>query len=484
MADDRTDLQAALIRLCGADAVIADAAGRAGYEHGARYGAGRAALVVRPADTGEVAAVLAECHGRGIHVVPQGANTGLVAAGTPDGSGTQVVLSLERLRAPIAIDPVNRSVLVGAGVRLSALNEKLAEHGLTFPIDLGADPSIGGMIATNTGGSRLIRYGDVRRNLLGLEVVLPDGTVVEALNALRKNNTGVDLKQLFVGTAGAFGVVTRAVLEVHPLPARTATALIVPRDPEAVATLLADAEAELGDVLCAFEGMSKNAMECALRHRPGLRNPFAPGPVPHYALLVELASRSADLPLEEMLENFVAARLEDDGTVADAVLGHGEAIWALRHGISDSLRDDGKVIAFDISLPRSAMEGFRTGAIAALAERWPFLKVCDFGHRGDGGDHFNIVWPNDAAETYDPAVVAEVRRLIYDRVVRDHGGSFSAEHGIGPYNQAFYHAYVPAAQQRLAGSIKELLDRAALLGTVDFGPAGGAGVDPVPGAAA
>lgn len=464
------ELRAALAGRLGPEAVSTARADLAGYEQGARYGQGRAAMLIRPADTAGVAAAVRACRVAGLPIVPQGANTGLVAASTPDASGTQVVLSLERLRGPLEIDPLDRTALVGAGVRLSALNQALAPHGLCFPIDLGADPSIGGMIAANTGGARLIRHGDVRRNLLGLEVVLADGSVLDLLNRNRKNNTGIDLKQLFVGSSGALGIVTRAVVEVHPLPRQSATALLVPRAPGDVPRLIGDLEAALGDFLSACEGMSRNAMACALRHRPRLRNPFQGGLLPGYAVLIELAASCGPdvVDLQAMLENFLAPRLEN--ILADAIFGRAEDLWALRHAISDSLKEEGKVIAFDIAMPRSALPAFRAAATADLARDWPWLRVCDFGHSGDGGDHFNLVWPHDAAEPFDPACVEPVRALVYDRVVRDHGGSFSAEHGVGPYNQAYYDRYTTPDRLALSGAVKQLLDPEGRLGVVRFGP--------------
>src|SRR5690606_1854300 len=215
MTDKLQGLCADLAGLVGSEQVFTDAADKVRYETGARYGEGKAAVVVRPASAAEVAAVVSYCVQAKVPLIAQGANTGLVAASTPDGSGTQVVLSLERLRGDIAVDRANRTATVGAGVTLQELNDKLAEHELCFPIDLGANPSLGGMIATNTGGSRLIRYGDVRHNLLGIEVVLadPPGQVLDLMSGLRKNNTGYDLKQLFVGVGGAGGVITRAVVQ-------------------------------------------------------------------------------------------------------------------------------------------------------------------------------------------------------------------------------------------------------------------------------
>jgi len=188
-------------------------------------------------------------------------------------------------------------------------------------------------------------------------------------------------------------------------------------------------------------------------------------------VLVELTASSGPetgIDLQAMLENFLGPRLED--VLADAIFGRPEDLWALRHAISDSLKEDGRVIAFDIAMPRSALPAFRAAATADLARDWPALRVCDFGHGGDGGDHFNLVWPNDAAVPFDPACIEPVRALIYDRVVREHGGSFSAEHGVGPYNQAYYDRYTTPERLALSGAIKHLLDPADRLGVVRFGP--------------
>ena len=220
----------ALRDLLGPKGVLTDASDMAAYETGARYDQGRAALVLRPASTEEVSAAVSYCVRAGVSLVAQSGNTGLVSGSTPDLSGSQVVLSLDRVTDRFELDLDNRSLRAGAGFRLSDVNRRLEPHGLFFPIDLGADPRLGGMVATNTGGSRFLKYGDVRRNTLGLKVVLADeaGTILELDQDLRKNNTGVDWKQLFIGTSGAFGIVTECVLNLERLPAQTATAYLVP----------------------------------------------------------------------------------------------------------------------------------------------------------------------------------------------------------------------------------------------------------------
>ncbi len=443
------------------------------FEQAARYGGGRARAVVRPADTAEVSAILRYAYAHDLAVVPQGANTGLVAASTPDASGDQLALSLERLAGVETLDAPGRSAIVRAGTRLSVLNAAAEPKRLSFPIDLSADPSIGGMVATNTGGARLIRYGDVRHNLLGLEVVTADAdaSVISDLRGLRKNNTGLDLKSVMVGSGGALGVVTRACLNLHPLPRQTATALAVPMEHGMLPEVIRRLEEEAGEFLTAAEGMSRNAMTAAINHNPRLRSPFGATEPPPYALLVELSSTAgpdSGVDVEAILMSVLGRCLEDD-LLSDALVGRGGELWALRHSISEGLKAEGKVIALDLALPRSALPAFRAEMSAELAGRYPFLRLCDFGHIGDGGDHFNLVWPSDASAPYDEAMVGEVRDLIYDRAVQSHGGSFSAEHGLGPYNIDYYRRYASPTAQAAAAGIKRLFDPKGILGRIDFG---------------
>ncbi|MDR3682436.1 MAG: FAD-binding oxidoreductase [Geothrix sp.] len=466
---DRAAIAAHLRALFGADAVLTEAEDLVKYESGWRYGKGKALLVVRPGTTADVSRLLAYCHAGGVRVMPQGANTGLVGASNPDAGGEMLVLSLERLNKRLEIDPINRTALVDGGLLLSSLNEALVAHGLMFPIDLGADPTLGGMIATNTGGTRLLKYGDVRHNLQGLEVVLADGTVIDALNFLRKNNTGLDLKQLFVGTSGSFGVITGAVLQVVPVPRQYATALVGCASGEAVLALLQALERELADVLTAFEVISAEALAPLFRHHPDLRNPYGASEAPAYTALVELSStlpRTA-LDLPEVLEERLGAFLEGEGgeAITDVFMGKPEEFWSLRHHISESLRSEGKVLAFDISVPRSRMAAFTEAARALLATEYPFVRCCDFGHWGDGGTHLNLVWDETGAPVPTAELVPALQGRIYDLAVREYNGSYSAEHGVGPHNQRFYDAYTPEPVRRLNGAIKAHLDPERLLGT-------------------
>lgn len=468
---DRASLLIALGGIVGHAAVLSGGEA-APYERGARYGNGRALCVVLPQSVDQVSRVVACCATAGVRVVAQGSNTGLVGASSPDGSGTQVLVSLKRLRTRFDLDVLNRTVEADAGFLLSDMDERLAFHGLWLPIDIGADASVGGMIASNTGGTRLMRFGDVRHNLLAVEAVLfdPPGAVARFGSALRKDNTGFDLKQLFTGTSGAAGIITSATLEVSYRPTQTATALIVPTSEDRVIPLLLAAEAQLGDFLCAFEGMSANSIHAALDHVPSVRSPFGPNPIPEFTILLELASRRSqtDLDLESLLNRFLEDRLNLE-EIENAVIGRGNDLWRLRHALSEGTRALGQVIGFDISVRRGDLMRFRAVARAMVAARYPYLTIVDFGHIGDGGLHFNVVSPLQNEYAVSDEVIDQLRSDVYELVVQQFGGSFSAEHGIGPHNIRFYSQFTPDSVRRLAGKVQRVFDPQGLGGTVSFG---------------
>ncbi|WFU12021.1 FAD-binding oxidoreductase (plasmid) [Rhizobium sp. CB3090] len=459
----------ALKSLLGEKGLLTDAADLAAYETGARYDRGKAAFVARPASTKEVSAVVAYCVKNNLALVPQSGNTGLVSGSTPDDSGNQGVLSLDRLTGIYELDRVNRTVKVGAGLHLSDLNGKLRDSGLFFPIDLGADPLVGGMIATNTGGSRFLRYGDVRRNTLGVTVVLADeaGTVLDLSSSLRKNNTGVDWKHLFIGTSGAFGVITECVLNLEPVPRQTATALLVPTLGEQVPALLVAMEEALGSYLSAFEGMSGNAIRAALDHVPSLRNPFQGGIVPEFVILAEISrsnpTRDGEQPLDSVLEEVLASLWErEDSLLADALVGPPHEIWALRHALSEGVKHMGRLIAFDLSFRRGDIMRFLTHMRAEMPKSFPGITICDFGHIGDGGVHFNLVVEKTDPRLADTGFEMALREWVFTVAVEEFGGSFSAEHAIGRKNQAYYDKYTPAEIRLLASGLKAITSPGAL----------------------
>ena len=465
----------ALTKLLGDKGVVTRREDMEAYETGARYDRGRAAAVLRPATTEEVSAAVGYCVRSGIGLIPQSGNTGLVSGSTPDESGSEVVVSLDRLTRQFALDVDNRSVRVDAGLRLSELNRRLEEHGLFFPIDLGADPRIGGMTATNTGGSRFLKYGDVRRNMLGLKVVLADeaGTVLDLGSDLRKNNTGIDWKQIFIGTSGAFGIVTECVLNLERLPKQTATAFLVPASGAHVLPLLKAMEERLGAYLSAFEGMSANAIAAAFAHVPALKNPFPGGKVPDYVILAEISRtsspREGEQPLDAVLESVLAEIWEmDEAPLADALVGPPHEIWSLRHALSEGVKHLGKLIAFDLSFRRGDIMVFCDHMKAEMPEKFSGVTVCDFGHIGDGGVHFNLVVAKDSPLLADSTFEQRLRDWVFAVAVEQYHGSFSAEHALGRRNQAYYDLYTPEKLKNMAAGLTTLTSPGKL-GSVRFG---------------
>ncbi|WEX77358.1 FAD-binding oxidoreductase [Sinorhizobium numidicum] len=464
-----------LVKILGDKGVLTRAEDMEAYETGARYDHGRAAVVLRPATTAEVSAAVAYCVANGIALIPQSGNTGLVSGSTPDSSGNEAVLSLDRLTRQFELDLDNRSVRVDAGFRLSDLNRRLEEHDLFFPIDLGADPRLGGMIATNTGGSRFLKYGDVRRNTLGLKVVLADqtGTVLDLDCDLRKNNTGVDWKQIFIGTSGAFGIVTECMLNLERVPKQTSTAFLVPASGAHVLPLLKAMEERLGAYLSAFEGMSKNAIAAAFAHVPSLKNSFHGGNIPDYVILAEISRtwepREGEQSLDAVLETVLAEIWEtEEAPLADAFVGPPHETWALRHALSEGVKHLGKLIAFDLSFRRGDIMAFCDHMKAEMPEKFPGVTVCDFGHIGDGGVHFNLVVARDSSLLTDGSFEQRLREWVFAVAVEQYRGSFSAEHAIGRSNQALYDFYTPEKLKDMAAGLKTLTSPGKL-GSVRFG---------------
>jgi FAD/FMN-containing dehydrogenase len=427
---------------------------------------------VAPRSTSEVSRVVQIAAAAGIRLIPQGANTGLVAAGVPADSSQDVILTLRALNRTLQIDAANRSAIVDAGVLLSKLNSTAAELDLCFPIDLAADPSVGGMIAANAAGARFVRYGDVRRNLLGLEVVLgnPEGTVLDLMKPLWKNNTGLDLKQMFVGSSGSLGIVTRAVLALHPRPSVVITALLEPADAAAVTEALLALERFAGANLSAFEGMSRAALQAAFDAVPSLTNPYAGKSLPDFAVLVELSGGPGDT--HDRLLDLLATALAplsagETPRLSSVIVGEPVRCWAVRHAIPEALRRRGTVIACDVSVNRGDWPRLRGKLVERLHARWPVVEICDFGHVGDGGLHFNLVWPRAAGAPPEGARDA-IRACVFSTVVGEFGGSFSAEHGIGPRNADYYRRFTDRASLRISGGIQQLLCPAPL-GRVRFG---------------
>ena len=451
----------------GAQGVSVDAEDKAAYERSARHGGGTAAGVLRPGSEAELAWAIETASRLGLSMVVQGAATGLVAGATPTADGRQWVLSTQRVRDVLEVDPINRSVRVSAGYRLSDVNRAAEGAGLVLPIDLGADPTIGGMIATNTGGARLIRYGGVRENLLDVQAVLvePAGALVGAGRALRKDNTGLNWAQLLCGTFGAFGVITRATLKLHPIQRQSATALVAVRDAKAAIHLVCELEEEFGEMISAFEGLSAGALDAVKRHQKNVAVPFEN--TPPYAVLVEVSSAIApggSLDLEGMLIAWLERHMEA-GDLEDAGVDKPAQLWRIPHSVSEAVQSAGEMVAFDLAVSRSCFAEFRDAALQVVAQIVPAALVCDFGHLGDGGVHLNIVVPPGTTQ----GAIDQLREAVYDLGVLRFEGSYSAEHGIGPYNASFYRRHATMQTRQVAALLKCRLDPGGLLGNVDLG---------------
>jgi FAD/FMN-containing dehydrogenase len=426
---------------------------------------GRARAVVRPRDTAEVAAVVAACAQVGVAMVPQGGNTGLCGGATPLADGAAVVISLARMNRVRAVDPDNDTLTVEAGCTLAAVQEAAQAAGRLFPLSLASEGScrIGGNLSTNAGGVQVLRYGNTRDLVLGLEVVLPDGRVWDGLRGLRKDNTGYDLKQLFIGAEGTLGIVTAAVLKLFPAIRSRATAWVAVPDPRAAVRLLGMLRAACGDRVSAFEIVGRTALGLVLRHIPGARDPLAGAPA--WTVLVELSDPAVDAPLDDQLQAVLGEAFAQGlaGDVAVAASGaQAQALWALREDISEAQRIEGVSIKHDVSVPVSRIPDFLERASEALAARWPDVRVVAFGHIGDGNLHYNL---SKSVADDNAAFVArtpEVNRIVHD-LVCELGGSISAEHGLGQLKREEVLRYKPALEMELMRRVKQAFDPAGLM---------------------
>jgi FAD/FMN-containing dehydrogenase len=398
---------------------------------------GRVPLVVRPASTEEVSAVMRLCYEAGVPVVPQGGNTGLVGGGVPHEGGNEILLSLDRMNRILAVDPVGYTMTVEAGCILKTIQQTAADHDRLFPLSLAAEGScsIGGNLSTNAGGVQVLHYGNARNLVLGIEVVLPDGRIWNGLRALKKDNTGYDLKDLFVGAEGTLGIITRAVLKLWPKPKDVATSWLAVRDPAAAVEILSGAHAASEDNVTSCELMSRQGVEFVLAHLPGTSDPLA---ARHdWYLLLEWSSsrprREGSASMAERMEAYLADCLER-GLVLDAALAQNEAqaqaMWKLRESHSEGQKLEGPSIKHDISIPVARLAEFVGKGIAAMKQVVPDCRPVPFGHVGDGNLHFNCQSAPGQDKAAFFAQAEAISHAIYD-LVTSFGGSISAEHGIG-----------------------------------------------------
>jgi D-lactate dehydrogenase (cytochrome) len=424
-----------------------------------RY-SGNPLAVARPASVAEIAALVRLCAASRTPIVPQGGNTSLCGASTPDGTGTALVISLSRLNRIRNLDTINNTMTVEAGCVLAAIQRAALEADRMFPLSLAAEGSceIGGNLSTNAGGVQVLRYGNTRELVLGLEVVLPSGELWEGLRGLRKDNTGYDLKQLFIGAEGTLGIITAAVLKLFPQPRGRATAVVGLESLQRVLDLLEIAQGRAGERLTAFELMSDAAIKLVLKHCPATQKPFKRD-FPQYALL-ELSDTQSAAAVGPLLESLLSDAISQ-GIAIDAVVAQnetqGRALWALRENISEAQGVESKNLKHDVSVPISAIGEFVRVTDAALEAAYPGVRPITFGHVGDGNLHYNIAHPLSLGEQAWLGETAAVQRIVHDSVAR-FNGSISAEHGLGQLKRDEILRYKSAVEMHLMRAIKQALD--------------------------
>ena len=417
---------------------------------------GTSPLLLRPATAQQVSAVLAICNESATPLVPQGGNTGLVGGQIPFNG--EIVLSLERLSRVLAIDVDNMSMSVETGVVLAAAQHAAHERGLLFPLSLAAEGSatIGGNLSTNAGGVNVVRYGMMRDLVLGLEVVLADGRILDLMKGLRKNNTGYDLKQLFIGAEGTLGVITKAILKLFPEPKERCSALVAVASPAAAVRLLAELQAATGGQISAFELLPRFGIELVLRHIAGARDPMPASP---WYVLAE-ATSGTRFDLRGTIESTLACA-SDAGFSTNAIIASSEAqrtaLWALRENMSEAQKREGASIKHDISVPVSAIPNFLERATAAVLAAVPGARAVSFGHIGDGNIHFNFSAPEGGDGEAFLARWDDVQDIVHD-IVHEFGGSISAEHGIGIQKRDQLVRYKSAVEMDLMRTLKRTLD--------------------------
>jgi len=442
----------------GAEYVLTDAQDMAAHlvESRGLY-RGLAGAVVRPKDVDEVAFVMAACHAEGVSVVPHGGNTGLVGGGVPFGG---IVLSLSRLNKIRTVDATNATITAEAGCTLKSIQDAAEEADKLFPLSLGSEGTcqIGGNIATNAGGTGVLRYGNTRDLVLGLEVVLPDGRIWNGLRGLRKDNTGYDLKHLFIGSEGTLGIVTAAVLKLYPAPKSQVTAFIGCDGPQTALTIFERLRAAAGDQLTAFEFIPRFGLEMVLKHGHDVTRPLQ-GEHAAYAL-IELTSPQPDADLQTLAETVLGQAIEDE-LVEDATLATSGAqvagMWKLRELMSEVQGKEGGSIKHDVSVPVSRVADFLNQASAACEAAMEGVRVCGFGHFGDGNIHFNLSQPVGMDKAEFLAQWERFNRIVHD-IVAKMDGSIAAEHGVGLIKRDELLLYKDPVAVDLMKTVKQALD--------------------------
>ena len=421
---------------------------------------GTTPLVLRPTTTVEVSQIVTACAEARVPIVPQGGNTGVTGAGQPHATGNEVLLSTARLKRIRNLDPLNDTITVEAGVILADIQKAAADADRLFPLSLAAEGScqIGGNLATNAGGTQVLRYGNARALVLGLEVVLPDGRIWDGLRGLRKDNTGYDLKQLFIGSEGTLGVITAAVLRLLPKPTASETALVAVKDPAAAVQLLGQMRKALGEQITAFELLGRSCIDIVLTKGHGHDDPFAKQH--NWYVLMEVSGQGAPGSLADPITDALAAAMEA-GLVTDAVIaGSGEKakkLWAMREHLPEAQKHAGTSIKHDVSVPLSAIPEFITRTDAALAKAYPGIRPVTFGHVGDGNLHYNPLAPLNWEDARFKGETGAINRIVHD-IVNELKGSISAEHGLGRLRMLENERYKSPLELEMMCTLKRAFD--------------------------
>jgi FAD/FMN-containing dehydrogenase len=456
-----TKLLEQLRRIVGAANVLTEGDLSAWEQDWRKRERGRALAVVRPANTGEVAAVVKACAAASVSMVPQGGNTGMVVGSTPDASGTQVVLSLTRMNKVRRLDAGNLTITVDAGCVLQSLQEECEKAGFLFPLSLASEGSctIGGNLGTNAGGTQVVRYGNTRELCLGLEVVTAQGEVWDGLTGLRKDNTGYDLRHLFIGSEGTLGVITAATMKLYPAPKAQLTAFAAVPSLDAAVQLLGLAHQFLSSGLTGFEVMGQFALSLVAKHYPQQRVPFwqqAP-----FCVVLENSDNESEIHARERFEQLLEAAMEQ-GCVSDAVvaenIAQAHALWHIRESIPLAQAEEGLNIKHDISITVSRIPEFVRETDALILRRFPGARLVNYGHLGDGNLHYNVQAPaGDDAARFLNEEEKPINALVYESVAR-YGGSISAEHGVGSLKAEKLEQHKSPVALGLMRAIKHALD--------------------------
>ena len=422
---------------------------------------GKALAVVLPANSQEVAKIVQLCAAHAVAIVPQGGNTGFCGGATPDLSGSQLVMNFKRMGRILNLDVANQTITVEAGCILQAIQEKAAAHGFLFPLSLGAEGScmIGGNLATNAGGTNVLRYGNTRDLCLGLEVVTAKGEIWNGLKGLRKDNTGYDLRDLFIGSEGTLGIITAAVLKLYPLPISQWTTLVATENISSTITLLNLFQKRANALLTGFEMMTRDSLDLNAKHFPHMSNPLNGNP--SYTVLIELSDHEGEEHVRDLLESVLEEAFESK-LITDAViasnLGQAKSFWHMREHITLAQAQEGANLKHDITIPLSALESFILTTDDLIKAQYPGVRIINFGHLGDGNLHYNIAPPLGIdAKTFNQENEKPILELIYGQVERCLG-SISAEHGIGQLKLTELRSHKGAVAHDLMKALKRALD--------------------------